>query len=190
MSAMDKEANSINASSQQISGTKEATNTSTSSVFAQKRISGLSRLIKSGINKILLIIIFLVLIGGIVYFYTQYRNSKIEIEKLTKDQDSLASLEAKKLVDTVAELIVLPDESPTVATITDITKLKHQEFFANAKNGDKVLIYNQSKKAILYRPSVNKIIDIAPVNLGGQHSQETATGQAQLQIQPYEAIKR
>ena len=180
---MDKQTNPTNGSSQQIAGPKEVSNIRSVS----ERASRPRAFIKSGISKIFVIIIVLVLIVGITYFYTQYRNSQKEIEKLTKDSDYLASLEVKKIVDTVSKLAVLPDkESPTVATITDIIKLKHQPFFANAKNGDKVIIYSQSKKAILYRPSINKIIDIAPVNLAEQQSQKTATEQAQLQIQPLE----
>jgi len=76
-----------------------------------------------------------------------------------------------KLVKEVGQLIELPKETPTVATITDENKLKDQAFFANAKNGDKVLIFTNSKKAILYRPSLKKIIEVAPINLGQSQTQ-------------------
>lgn len=33
------------------------------------------------------------------------------------------------------------------------------------KNGDKVLIYVKAKKAILYDPAKNIIVDVAPVNI-------------------------
>ena len=78
-----------------------------------------------------------------------------------------AQEEVKKTIAAVDKLLVLPnDEQPTVATVSDVDKLKNQPFFTNAQNGDKVLIYSNAKKAILYRPSVNKIIEIAPVNIG------------------------
>lgn len=51
------------------------------------------------------------------------------------------------------------DETPTIATVSDITKLQGQPFFAKAQNGDKVYVYSNAKKAILYRPSENKIIE-------------------------------
>ncbi len=67
----------------------------------------------------------------------------------------------------MGRLITLPEgEEPTVATITDIEKLKDQTFFQKAKNGDKVIIYTNAKKAILYDPIARKIIDVAPVNIG------------------------
>src|SRR5690242_11401091 len=47
---------------------------------------------------------------------------------------------ANKTVESVAKLIDLPSETPTIATVSDISKLKDQPFFANAKNGDVVLI--------------------------------------------------
>ena len=59
--------------------------------------------------------------------------------------------------------IVPPNEIPEIATVADITKLSGQTFFANAKNGDKVLIYRKAKRVIIYRPEGNKIIDTGPL---------------------------
>jgi hypothetical protein len=50
-----------------------------------------------------------------------------------------------------------------MATVLEQDKLKDQPFFARAQNGDKVIIYTQNKKAILYRPSENRIIEVAPL---------------------------
>jgi hypothetical protein len=55
-------------------------------------------------------------------------------------------------------------------TLTNVSNLKSQAFYANAENGDKVLLYQQAKKAYLYRPSINKVIDIAPVVMSEQAS--------------------
>jgi hypothetical protein len=49
--------------------------------------------------------------------------------------------------------------------------LKGQSFFADAKVGDKVLIYKNAKKAILYDPIADKIITIAPLIVGEQGSE-------------------
>jgi len=105
------------------------------------------------------------------YYYSQYKKT----QALLTNPSATANAEAKQLVNEVGKLMVLPTvEQPTVATVSDITKLADQPFFANAKNGDKVLIYTQSKKAILYRESINKIIEVAPVNLGAGTSAPTA----------------
>ncbi|MBA3732855.1 hypothetical protein H0W91_00580 [Patescibacteria group bacterium] len=79
--------------------------------------------------------------------------------------------EVATLVFQVGKLMVLPaNEQPTVATVSDPSKLKDQPFFAHAEAGDKVLIYQTSQKAILYRPSVNKIIEVSPINLNNTTS--------------------
>lgn len=88
-----------------------------------------------------------------------------------------AKEDAKTLVSEVAKLMLLPtDEEPTIAMVSDVTKLKDQPFFAAAANGDHVLIYTKAKKAILYRPSVQKIIEVAPVNLDGTSSPAAVAG--------------
>jgi len=77
--------------------------------------------------------------------------------------------EVDSLVAQVGKLISLPtDEKPTVATVIDASKVKDQSFFANAKNDDKVLIYQKAAKAILYRPSENRIIEVGALNINSQ----------------------
>ncbi len=73
--------------------------------------------------------------------------------------------ELKKTVEDVGELMVLPEsENPTLATVSDPEKLKDQPFFVNAEVGDKVLVYSISRKAILWRPSTKKIIEVSSLN--------------------------
>jgi hypothetical protein len=89
----------------------------------------------------------------------------------------------KSLIESVGKLIILPiDEQPTVATVADLDKLKDQPFFAQAQLGDKVLIYQNAKKAILYRPSENKIIELAPLNNTTQ-DQSAASAQNVMTLQ-------
>jgi hypothetical protein len=53
-------------------------------------------------------------------------------------------------------------ETPQILRVVDQTKL-NQPFLKDAKNGDKVLVYAQANKVILYRPSTNKVIAIGPL---------------------------
>lgn len=74
--------------------------------------------------------------------------------------------EASILVEKVGKHMFLPNgEIPSLATVTDPDKLQAQSFFADAKKGDKVLIYSEAKKAILYDPVADKIVTIAPILL-------------------------
>lgn len=102
-------------------------------------------------------LLVLVLAAACVFMYTQYRTAQDKIESVRTGQ----SAQSKDVIKNVSKLVILPaNETPTVATVTDIQKLKGQAFFADAKNGDKVLVYNQQRKAILYRPSTNQIVNI------------------------------
>ncbi len=111
------------------------------------------------------------------YFYSQYQNA----QKLLGSTKISTEEENSKLIETIGKLIELPkNELPQIATVTDKNKLQNQQFFLKAENGDKVLVYSQSKKIILYRPSINKIIDVAPVNLGQIQETEQASPTATL----------
>ena len=92
---------------------------------------------------------------GVSYFFYERYNSAIDKES-----------EARKLSKSVEQIAVVPPEStPTIATVTDPKALEDQTFFVNAQTGDKVLIYIEAKRAVLYRPSTNKIVEIGPFAL-------------------------
>lgn len=109
-----------------------------------------------------IIIILIIAVAGIVgtvLFYDKYQQIK-------KDPTTITKQETVSLVKEINKLMVLPTgEDPTVATVTDKTKLTDQTFFKDTQNGDKLLAYTVAKKAILYRPSTQKIINIAPFNI-------------------------
>jgi hypothetical protein len=83
----------------------------------------------------------------------------------SKKQDRANTNEIAEITREVSGLIELPNEQPTLATVTDKNKLEKQPFFEKAENGDKVLIYLSSRKALLYRPSTKKIVDFGTVNI-------------------------
>lgn len=112
------------------------------------------------------VLIFVITLAALVivgYLFIQYQKT----QELLKNPTAATQEQVNTLTDKVGKLIVLPEgEDPTVATVSDKSKLQDQRFFAKAENGDKVLIYAKAGKAILYRPSIDKIIEMGPVNLG------------------------
>lgn len=119
---------------------------------------------RSPLAVIVLVSILLIAIAAAGYFYLKVK----KLETVTSGQDS-----SQALLDQVSKLIILPqDEQPTIATVTDTEKLKDQAFFANAQAGDKVIIYTTAKKAILFRPSENKIVEVAPLNINADQGIE------------------
>lgn len=112
-------------------------------------------------NIVVVLVLLVVILGGT----SGYLFKKMRAQQTTPEQIALA--ESKDLAKKVGMLIVLPaDESPTIATVSDPEALKNQPFFADAKKGDKVLIYTNAKKAILFSPELNKIVNVAPLNIG------------------------
>jgi hypothetical protein len=73
--------------------------------------------------------------------------------------------ESAAIVSRVRRLMAIPDETPTVATVTDPGRLKDQPFFSNAKLGDKALIFSAAQKVILYDPGADRIINVAPLTV-------------------------
>ncbi len=131
---------------------------------ASSKLQSLTEKIKPYLNdyrlNFALVILLLISVVSAVYFYSQYIAVKTNPQKIAQD-------ERTALLAQVSRLIVLPSgEDPTIATVSNIDVLRNQPFFSNSKNGDQVLIYTNARKAILYDPVNNKIVDVAPINIG------------------------
>jgi len=106
----------------------------------------------------LIIAAFLILLVGFVYYFMQY-------QKLSKTSAEISKEKTAQLIKEVSKLAVIPnDPNVQVATVTDINKLKGQAFFSSAQNGDVILIFPEAKEAILYRPSLHKIVSISQLS--------------------------
>lgn len=116
-----------------------------------------------GVLKPVKLIIYLVLFGLGIYAgisIIRFRPQLFQLNQIPKDQ-----IEATLLSEKVGKLMILPtDELPVIETITDLTPLKDNPFFIKAEVGDKVLIYKKAEIAILYRPSINIIINTLSPN--------------------------
>lgn len=114
-----------------------------------------------------ILIVLLAILAGFLFW--RYNDGK-------KNDDSEAK--SRNIISQVEELFMLPKgEEPTVAEIQDLDKLKGQEFFASAKNGDYVLIYTKARVAFLYRESEGKLVNVGPIKTEDNAADQTQTGE-------------
>lgn len=141
---------------------------------------------KSGRSIVHIIIeVVLVLIIAALGLYvsqltTKNKDLQSQINVLNENPSIKAQKEADATIKAVGKLTKLPTgETPSVLVVTDpATAAKNQPFFASSKAGDKVLVYVKENQAILYRPSTNKVILLAPINLNsttGTNTNKTTT---------------
>ncbi|MEK7594733.1 MAG: hypothetical protein AAB436_03795 [Patescibacteria group bacterium] len=88
-----------------------------------------------------------------------------QLAKANANPQAIVQKQAQDVITRVSKLMQLPaNEQPTIANVTDAAAAKKQSaFFNTAVNGDKVLMYVKAGEAILYRPSTNKIVLVAPL---------------------------
>lgn len=95
-----------------------------------------------------------------VRFYDLYKSYESRVPPTDKE----AEKETAILVTQLKKIMEVPDETPVIATVTDKDNLKSQQaFFAQAENGDKLIVFQEAKKAILFRPSIGKIVESGPL---------------------------
>lgn len=125
--------------------------------------------------KLLLILVAITAIVLAAYFFMQNRQLK---NKTIAESDAA---EVKALTAKLSELMILPKGTPTIASIVDKSKLSKDPFFAAAENGDKVLVFTEGQKAVLYRPSTGKIVDITTISMSQTPTNtESGAGTANL----------
>lgn len=66
----------------------------------------------------------------------------------------------------VGRLYILPtNETPALVTVLDQAKLSSAYLKQYAKKGDKLLLYQKTRRVVIYRPSLDKIVDIGVLEL-------------------------
>jgi hypothetical protein len=100
------------------------------------------------------------LIGGVaallIALFVMYRFS-------SSSPTLTSTMTQAQIIERVGTLMLLPDETPTIAVVSDLKPLQSQAFFKGAEIGDIVLMYPKTARAILYDPRQNKIIEVGPI---------------------------
>lgn len=110
------------------------------------------------------ILLLVVLVGGVAASM-YYRNRANQAESNpTAVQQEKNQAETDRVLTSVKKAILIGEtEAPTVARVEDPEKLKssNKEFYKDIQTGDYLIIY--PKRAIIFRESINQIINIAPI---------------------------
>ncbi|MEI7578852.1 MAG: hypothetical protein WCJ58_02300 [bacterium] len=134
---------------------------------SKKRRAGNTKLV------VVLIILIILLIGALAGSIYLLKKEKDKIA----DPTTVATEELARMKEKIGKHIVLPfDKEAQLATVLDVKKLQEEnaEFYKNAKNGDKLLIYKD--RAILYDPIKDIILNVAPVvDTGSNTTTDTNT---------------
>ena len=124
---------------------------------------------RSKVGKFILVILLIAAVAGFIWAEKsrrdalhQLQQTNAQFQQLKKSTADSSQDTAKLVRDNVSKLIALPsDPPPTVATISDIDRLKASNAFFNAaQNGDYLIL--TGNRAILYNLQRNIILDVAP----------------------------
>lgn len=80
--------------------------------------------------------------------------------------DKAFDYDEKMILEALEKHLVLPaNEHPTVATIANADELREQPFFTGARTGQVVIIYIKAKRVILYDPEIDRVVDMAALDI-------------------------
>ncbi|MBD3359387.1 MAG: hypothetical protein GF365_01610 [Candidatus Buchananbacteria bacterium] len=115
------------------------------------------------IIKIIIVILVIVVAGYLILWQTGVLET-LKIARQIQQQQQLSAEDQEILKELKQSLLLPEDTKPTMAVITDVQALRENQpnFFANAENGHRLIIY--PTMAIVYDAQANKIIKVGPVN--------------------------
>lgn len=123
-----------------------------------------------------LLVLIIVALSFWIHSLTQDKHDlQAKITAFNANPQATVEKQSQDIITKVGALMQLPQgETPTVANVSDAAAAKKQSaFFANAQNGDKVLMYAKAGEAILYRPSTNHIVLVAPLTFNQAGTTQT-----------------
>ena len=127
---------------------------------------------KKTVPRRLVRLVFILLFISAAAFVWSFYNLRVTANKMNRIaegalQNGQNTENPQALLDKISRLILLPqNERPSIATINNVAQLqKNWPFYENARNGDVLLIYFQAKKAYIYDPEKNMIINMGSVDV-------------------------
>jgi len=138
------------------------TNQATTQTAEKAQVASAKNFLQAYLAKkkpIAVIVVGLLLIGVIVSLARDKNQLQTKLNQTASVQGAQTDDEATKLKQQIGQTLALPDETPVVTTIQDVTKFNNQAFFKNAQNGDKLLLFAKAGRVVLYRPSTQKVIE-------------------------------
>lgn len=102
------------------------------------------------------LVLTLVLLGAIaasVILFLKYR------EAVDKNPENIE----RRTVEQVTKIVEVPTEKPSVLTVLSANKLTNKELAARAADGDRLLVYAENKRIVIFRPSTGKIVDMLTI---------------------------
>lgn len=143
-------------------------------VEAPEEVSSKSRPRKRVGNKISFILFILV-----VALTVMYVRQRKEVARLTDPviQTEYAQKQVEKVITELKKTVVVPDDEQLqlLGVIKDADALKKdQPFYANVQNGDYVFLFAKSSRALIWRPTENKVVNfgVADTSKAQQNTQQ------------------
>lgn len=106
-------------------------------------------------KKLIALIASIIVVVGLV--------AVIVFQQITINSKTTEEEEARNIQNQLSKLMILPKEEALVSEIKNVNEIKDQAFFSKAENGDKVLIFVQDAKIVIYRDCDNKIVNVGPI---------------------------
>jgi hypothetical protein len=98
------------------------------------------------------------------------KQPSLQLLDTLEEQQELSEKQIKLINESVQRHISFPEgEVPFAVTITNAELLKQEQaFYKDAKDGDFLVIYSESQKALIYDPQNDVVVNVGPIQVDGE----------------------
>lgn len=122
------------------------------------------------------LVVLLVLVAAGYFGWMKYNQVYNSPEAVTAAQVAEVEEEKKEIMNDISKFMLLPEGDPVLFKVSNKDQMRAQQaFFKDTENDDVLLVFQESGKAIIYRPSSKTIINVGPVNFDNNAAPTTST---------------
>ena len=112
---------------------------------------------------ILLTLIFVILAFSAVFFYKKSMHADKKLPQQPAPTKTIKINPNQDLLSDLDKRLILPKGDSIIFNLSDLASLTNQPFFNGSKPTDKLILFQEEKKAVLYDPIAKQIINIGPL---------------------------